>query len=48
MEACEGRVMPVMQDERLVGLITPDNLTDFLMLSTATSSTDRMRGWSGG
>ena len=38
MEACEGRVMPVVQDGRLVGLITPDNLTDFLMLSTATSS----------
>jgi len=38
MEACEGRVMPVVQDGRLVGLITPDNLTDFLMVSTATSS----------
>ena len=38
MEACEGRVMPVMQDGRLVGLITPDNLTDFLMLHTVKSS----------
>ncbi len=38
MEACEGRVMSVMQEGRLVGLITPDNLTDFLMLSTASTS----------
>lgn len=36
LEACEARVMPVVHEGRLVGLITPDNLTDFLMLTTAT------------
>jgi len=35
LQACGCHIFPVMQDERLVGLLTAENVGEFLMLQAA-------------
>ncbi|HOM82761.1 MAG TPA: site-2 protease family protein [Armatimonadota bacterium] len=41
LQQCECRILPVMYQGRLVGLLTPDNLGEFLMIQSAMSGPSR-------
>ena len=42
LQACACHIFPVIQDKRLVGLLTMENIGEFLMLQSAMGSTRRM------
>ncbi len=42
LQACDCHIFPVIQDKRLVGLLTMENIGEFLMLQSAMGSTRRM------
>jgi CBS-domain-containing membrane protein len=35
LQGCRCRVLPVLKGDRVVGLLTPDNVTEFVMLRGA-------------
>jgi CBS domain-containing protein len=43
MRAGETHTVPVVRDEQLLGLLTPENVSDFLSIQAATRATPRPR-----
>ena len=41
LQTCDCHTMPVMSRGKLVGLLTSDNMGEFLMIQSALSKTDR-------